>query len=374
MLTLEPRRAPPQPQIERWRRRVEAFELDEHPIVRALAISLAFHLFVFGTWKVGHHYGIWQRASTPRWLEKILRLPVNALAPNVRKQLSPPARELELKFVDVDPRVATAQPPKDTRLFSALNSHAANPDTRRDSNKPQVDGKQTQVLRTFDQTRPNRVPPPPTPKPVPKPAAAEQKRMPEPKTAPANKSEPQELTALAKPKPAPGNLAAAQPLAKPPAAPETGDAEEPRMTVAPADPPRTLAEARLRQGILAGQKMKQDGGVRQFNVESSLDVQQSALGEYAAEMIAAVQQRWYDLLDEHHYSLERSGKVVLEFRLNEDGAITELKVRQSDVGDFYAWLCQKAVQDPSPYRPWPRALRLDVGATFKVVKFTFYYN
>jgi len=37
-------------------------------------------------------------------------------------------------------------------------------------------------------------------------------------------------------------------------------------------------------------------------------------------------------------------------------------------------LCQQAIQDPSPFDKWPSDLRRLVGADYREVRFTFYYN
>lgn len=356
MISLEPKLERVRPKIERWRTKIEAFDLDQHSILRAFAISLAVHLLLFGTWKMGNHYGLWQRSLAPRWLEKILRLPA-PVATAAKKNPPPVTREVPLLFVDVDPRQALAEPPKDAKYYSALNTRAANPDTRINANVPKIDGTQTRVIKTFDQPKP--APPPPAPAPL--------------KPAPETKPEPEQLAAKPKPAPAPGNLTTAKPQDKP--RNDNGQSELARPEIPEVrQRPRTLADARRLSGGLAGERMKQEGGVKRFDVASSLDTRRTEFGAYAAKMVAAVQQHWYDLLDKHHYSLERSGKVVLRFRLNQDGTITQMKVEDTNVGEFYTWLCQNAIQDPSPYDPWPRSVRLELGATYKEVTFTFFYN
>jgi len=141
---------------------------------------------------------------------------------------------------------------------------------------------------------------------------------------------------------------------------------------APADRPRTLAQARQQKNLLAGETMKQDGGVpRRGRV--SLDVKATPFGSYDAAFIAAVQQRWYDLLDNSRLA-QRSGKVVLEFRLTHDGRITDMRVGENEVGDILSVLCQRAVTDPAPYAKWPSDMRRAIGKLYREVVFTFYYN
>jgi hypothetical protein len=80
------------------------------------------------------------------------------------------------------------------------------------------------------------------------------------------------------------------------------------------------------------------------------------------------------LLDSRDYARDRTGKVVLEFRLNYVGRITDMKVVENTVDELLCLLCQKAVMDPAPFAPWPSDLRRLVGADYREVRFTFYYN
>jgi hypothetical protein len=97
------------------------------------------------------------------------------------------------------------------------------------------------------------------------------------------------------------------------------------------------------------------------------------LGSYDARFIAAVQKCWYALLEAQHFSMDRSGKVALDFRLNYDGRITDLRLAESTVGELYTALCQLAITKPSPYEKWPPEIRRLVGANYREVRFTFYY-
>src|SRR5437016_35348 len=144
----------------------------------------------------------------------------------------------------------------------------------------------------------------------------------------------------------------------------------------PTPPPRLrrLADARREKGMVAGEKMKQQGGVKRFSLEPSFDVRSTPFGAYDAKIIAAIQKRWYDLLDARDFAASYSGKVVLEFRLNSDGRVSDMKMSQNDVTEILGLLCQRAVQDPAPFDPWPSDLRRLVGKEFREVRFTFYYN
>ena len=326
-----------------------------YPLVTAMVLSLLIHLCFYQFWHMGRQLGWWRYQAT--WLldlrPKKSRVPVPVRLTEQQKaalaRQVPKPREIPLTFVEVDPRTATAEPPKDTVYYGVVNTRAANPDATVDAQKPKADGKQNKMIRLED---------------VPKPKPFPLQPLPEPDAAPA------EASADPRPKPAqePGDLAKNL----------LDDIRQRQETFADArlgqanrrERPRTLVEARSQQG-LAGQKMRQDGGVASRG-HLSLDVRATAFGAYDAAFIAAVQQRWYDLLDNSPFA-QRSGKVALEFRLMEDGRITAMKVLENDVGDLLASFCQHAIQDPAPFPKWPSDMRRMIGTNFREVTFTFYY-
>ena len=118
--------------------------------------------------------------------------------------------------------------------------------------------------------------------------------------------------------------------------------------------------------------MKQEGGVRDRG-QFALAVARTPFGSYDAALVAAVQQRWYDLLDNTQFA-QHSGRVILEFRLYYDGRITDMKVDGNEVGEILGTLCQRAVLDPSPFAQWPSDMRRAIGKNYRDVMFTFFYN
>ena len=305
----------------------------KYPIVTALLLSLVLHSTFYGFYKVGKHLGWWEYQAT--WLVERAKKKAAALAQQALQNKPAEQREIPLEFVEVDPAQAVTEAPKDAKFYGAHSSRASNRDATIETAAPKIEGKQDKVPRTEDV---------PKPKPFPLQPSAE---------APP---------AQASPKPAetPGDLA----LRKP----DTGDAAG---ADARRERPRTIAEAMARKN-LAGQTMIQDGGVRNRG-RISLDVKGSPFGTYDAAFIAAVQQRWYDLLETTPY-VQRSGKVVLEFRLNSDGRITAMQMSDNQVGDILGLICQRAVTDPAPFGKWPDDMRRMIGNTYREVTFTFYYN
>ena len=350
-------------------------------LLRALVLSLAVHVLLFITIESGRKLGLWKAT---------FRLPNRAIAKR------PPApREIEIEiqrpqpkaptkepmtFVEVPPKLAASEPPPDAKFYSAQNSRAANPDTSTDSNTPKFTGTQERVPKVADTPRV---------KEIPRPAQPVQEKPPEPieQLAPL-------VVAPAPPVPKPVDKPVEKPVEKraEPAPPEKGEVLLAKAMEKPVEPPRQKPPAEIKpqpkprprrlaalppapnESAIVGEKIKQAGGVRRFGVESSLDVRSTEFGAYDAAIIAAIQKRWYDLLDEHTVSRSQVGKVVLEFRLRSDGRITNLNLRENEVSEILGLMCWRAVDDPQPYAAWPNDLRRLVGKDYREVRFVFYYN
>ncbi len=118
--------------------------------------------------------------------------------------------------------------------------------------------------------------------------------------------------------------------------------------------------------------MKQDGGVdRRGSV--SFDTRATPYGEYDDAMIQAIQDRWYGLLDQRDYASDSRGRVVLQFVLHFDGRVSDMNIAENTAGEVLGLICRKAVEDNSPFAPWPSDMRRMLGET-RHIQFTFYYN
>lgn len=319
---------------------------EQNPLVLALALSLVIHLGAFGGWHLGKRMGWWQHQ--PAWLvalTKKLANPAKARTAEEQAKLNP---TIPMTFVEVDPDTVVMEEPKDAKYYSSKNAKAANPDPK-DLQKPKVDGKQEQVVRLMDNDKPKPFPLQPSPpKEQPK---AEDIVEPKPKT-----DAPGDLALLKPKKPSDGQLDAT-----------TGDS-----SLKPKDRPKTVAEAKARKGLLTGEKIRQDGGT--MNKGSvAFDVKASPFGDYDAAFISAVERCWHLLLDEHQ-GTRRPGKVVVDFKLNSDGRITEIKIASNEVGEIQSMLCQSAILNPAPYPRWPAQMRQTIAGNTREIRFTFYYN
>lgn len=328
-----------------WSARREQAEFSR--LAWAFAISLAFHVVVFGGYYTGKKFNVWQNLHWPAWLK-----PVQTLVEAFKKKPAPPPlppQEPPLMFVEVNPSQATTEAPRNAKYYSDKNSQAANPEPKTDTDIPQIAGTQKQLPKTQSIPREEfkQLQPTPPPKPLAQKAAEDQ-----PAAKPKPTQPPGDLT-LAKPDPSPKR--------------EEGDAPRPhRPTVR-----EMLAQQEAR--LMPGDMMKQQGGVQRHLEISSLDAKATPFGAYDYALVAAIQQRWYTLLDQRAYASDGRGKVVLHFTLHHDGRITDLSIAETTVNEVLGLMCEKAVSDPAPYDSWPAEMRRTMGET-RNIQITFYYN
>ncbi len=354
--------------------------MESQRLAVAFLLSLLVHIVLFAGWRTGRANNWWQFA--PAW-SHVVQKKLNALT-TPRTPPPPPAqpREIPLTFVEVDPALATEEAPKEAKFYSAQNSQAANPE-QGNASRVKIDGSQTKVPKTFETLKPVKTQPAEEVKPKPAPLQPTPPRPEPEKTEVAKESEPPKPPEPKPAEPVPPEPAKTEPEPVPAKAVELPqelamtrppEKVEPAPT-APQPPhtrPRTLREARQQRGLLVGQKSQQEGGVHHLG-HLTVDAKATPFGAYDNLFIAAVQQRWYDLL-ENSQIVTRPGKVELEFRLSYDGRITDMTVGNNEVGEMLSWLCQRAVLDPAPYPKWPSDMRRMVGSNYREVKFTFYYN
>jgi hypothetical protein len=302
--------------------RLESLQLNRPETGRLallLALSLAAHLLVWGGYEAAREFNVWRWIPQLAWLQPAHKLPA----------VQTPEQPLEFVMVE---QPSTEAPAK-AKYYGAQNSRAANLDANQDAKVPKLNGTQTEVPKTETATKPdfNKL------QPAPKPANPEQAQ-------PAQAVEPGDLS-----------------LGK------SQEQTPPR--------PRTIQEAlaQLQPHRSPGVAMKQDGGVASVKLSASFDVKATPFGQYDSDFVDAVTYRWYSLLDSQQFALDRTGKVTVRFHLNYDGTITGMTVLENTVGDLLGYVCQKSINDPAPYKPWPEEMRRLVGANSREITFTFYY-
>ena len=313
------------------RQKVSNWWFSLNSIQRSLLLSLLIHMLVA--------LGILLGAFPV--VEKMMAAVVPELIDLEALEKQQQKRQQSVIFLEVPASMASEEAPEDSKYYSTQNSRAADEQSEKETPQPKIEGTQDKVPRIIDSkpaslakpTPPEPKPPTPEPKPKPPPLKAETLNpivaKPEPKLEP-------------KPEPEP----------------------KPRR-------PRTVAEAK-QLAMVQGQKMKQDGGVKKRATIVGLDAKASPFGDYDARLIAAIQNRWNQILDQ--YYLPSVGQVVLTFNLWSDGKVSNVQVERSTVNTILALKCERAVKEPSPYAPWPEKMHDEIGSDRRFVRFTFYYN
>jgi outer membrane biosynthesis protein TonB len=331
-------------------------------VMVALLLSLLVHLGLWVGYHTGHRLGWWQKWHAPAWLAP--------LAKKLPRPVKPLAAQTEDPTIYVDVSQADADAPVKPKFYSNNNSHAANPDVA-NANAPKINGRQTDSPKTEEvpklakkaattaaQPTPE---PPPTEKPAPPtPPTPLQPAPAQPEATEVAKTDTEETPST------PGETDLLKPKKNQP------PAEKPSPQAAP-DRPRTLKQVLAQRNQLPGRQMQQAGGVTRYAVTPTLDAKATPFGAYDSAIIEAVTQRWYDLLDSHHYADDRTGKVTLRFKLMSDGSVIEVKTLDNSVGDLLSYLCQEAIEEAAPFAKWPPDMVRKIDQNYRELTFTFYY-
>ncbi|MGO8928691.1 MAG: hypothetical protein ACLQU3_17620 [Limisphaerales bacterium] len=114
-------------------------------------------------------------------------------------------------------------------------------------------------------------------------------------------------------------------------------------------------------------------GTNAVTLIPSLDIKENQFGSYYKALLSAVEGRWIGLLEQRDYVPQKTGAVVLEFKLHQDGRVTDMKVVDSTVNEVLCLICQKSVLDPCPFARWPYEMQQSIGAEHCTLTLTFKY-
>ena len=115
----------------------------------AFAISVAVHLLVFGVYQTGKSLDWWQNWEWPAWmrtpriLAELFHKPPTPLELAKLQERERQQSQAPTLFVEVNPSQATLEAPKKADYYSDKNSLAANPDSTVNTDRPKINGTQT---------------------------------------------------------------------------------------------------------------------------------------------------------------------------------------------------------------------------------------
>ncbi len=316
-------------------------------MVWVLLLSLAVHLTGWGGYVLGQDRGWWDLNRWPRWTQRLVHK-IEPPKPPVPVQ----PQDMAMSFVDVS--TPSAEAPAKAKYYSNKNSRAANRKVQQAAEQPNIEGHQTDMLKTED---------------VKQPVFTKNQAAPQPKTQPSKES-PEQVTKASREAEAAGRRAGDLDRGK-----ASPTAEKPAAEALTAQPrPRSLKQANAQLARRTpGVAITMPGGVRQMAVTESFDAKATPFGEYDRALVDAVTEHWYSLLDSRQFALDRTGKVTVSFRLNDDGSVTEVKVANNSVGELLGQVCADAIEESAPFARWPTDMREMVGQNYRDVTFTFGY-
>jgi TonB family protein len=89
---------------------------------------------------------------------------------------------------------------------------------------------------------------------------------------------------------------------------------------------------------------------------------------YDSELIKAIIEKWRESTPKP----PRTGKVVVQFNLNRDGTISDIKTVMNNLGPMYGKACEQAIESVN-LPPWPPEVVNVVKEASRKITFTFYY-
>ena len=114
--------------------------------------------------------------------------------------------------------------------------------------------------------------------------------------------------------------------------------------------PMPRARPRLAAELLTGPLMQSQGSAR-LRGTLAIDATFSEFGEYQQQFFAAIQAGWYQEI-EFFQPIDTATRVVVQFTLQADGAVSDVSVLQSNASQIASVLCESAISKRSPFRVW----------------------
>ncbi|MDB6026937.1 MAG: hypothetical protein JWM68_3160 [Verrucomicrobiales bacterium] len=322
------------------------------PFWRALIVSLLVHVTIYGTWKLGHNW-------TSKWLSISGRESLNSASIAFKSDLLSKQRadatEPPLIVIDVTPDSVPNDPSRSVpanvaqKAQGAMNTEAASLE-KGDTAMPKIDGKQEDYIKITENSRSKAMPLQPTQA-----------------VKAVDKTDSQVRPSESKEIKTPGDMA----MKSTDRETQNGESAAKGTSDETRARPKTLREAARKNGT-PGEKSKLKGGTPQVAMTSSLAVNKTPVGEYYSEVFEAIRDRWVDLFSQ--ITTGTPGKVVISFNLHADGRVSEVMMEKSEVGEILSLICQRAILDPAPYRPWTTAMKHELNGSVQPVQLTFTYH
>ncbi|MBR6797727.1 MAG: hypothetical protein IKM45_03450 [Opitutales bacterium] len=277
------------------------------------------------------------------------------LLEEIPEDLLPEEFRRKPQFVPVNPE-APAATPKDESHFSAANQRAAqeNPVPESRERIPTNDGELEDSRAVSDVAIPRELLPPELRNPPAEP------NPPVAVPAPPREGESAKKQGVDVPTVAAGTLSKGETPAK---KGEQGDDSVPE----PAPRPQILPPPGLKSIT-----MRSNTAVNEIGT-CSLDAKYSEFGDYTQRMLEAIQAAW-NIAVQRSAIVQPRAVVVIEFTLNSDGTVDNVRVVFSDASKPATHACLDAVSSRAPFDPWRADMVAFIGKNSETSRISFYYR
>lgn len=100
----------------------------------------------------------------------------------------------------------------------------------------------------------------------------------------------------------------------------------------------------------------------------------SPVSQYDAELYKSVKKSWHDILGYMDQTRLKEGRVVVRFRLERDGRISDARIIENTTGPAEALAVERAVLNQANYKPWPDDMIQMVRSNYRWITITFNYK
>jgi len=101
----------------------------------------------------------------------------------------------------------------------------------------------------------------------------------------------------------------------------------------------------------------------------------SAIEAYDQQLMNSITTHWHEVLEQNYFKKHLpQGAVVVRFRLQDLGTVSDLEVVKNDAGDFWGYVCQKTIMDLAPFPRWPTKMRESLDKRYRDIEFKFSFQ
>lgn len=135
--------------------------------------------------------------------------------------------------------------------------------------------------------------------------------------------------------------------------------------------PSPRERPRLAPELLTGPLMNSQGSASRRG-SLAIDATFSEFGEYEQQFYAAIQTGWYQEI-EFFQPIDTASRVHVRLTIHSDGKVTDVKAVHTTAGEIATFICERAITERSPFRPWTQEM-VKVFGDKRTLNIMFHYR